>query len=185
MADAYQYTFGGLDVLDRLARQAPQVFEAEVSSFLSWATELLQGEVVDRTPTAAGALRKNIIGRVEVSASGMLGVVGTTVDYAPAIEFGTKPHPVSEEGILAIAEWALRKLPLGQAVSIKTGRALKTPGIEDAALAAAHAIAWKIRTKGSQGAFMFRDAFAANRARVTARWEAMVARAVQHLGGSA
>lgn len=185
MADnTYQYRLLGLDVLERLALRAPDVFETEMRGFFHWAIELLQGEVVDRTPTAAGALRNSILGRVDVSQSGMLGIVSTSLDYAPAIELGTKPHPVSEEGILAIAEWAKRKLPLGQAVSIKTKRPLKTPGIDEAALSAAHAIAWKIRAKGSEGAFMFRDAFAANSARVLSRWSAMVQRAVQHLGSA-
>ena len=181
MADnTYQYRLVGLDVLERLAQRAPDVFDAEMGKFFEWALSLLKSEVVERTPNADGALRESVFARVDVSATGMLGVIGTTLNYAPAVEFGTKPHPVSEAGILAIADWARRKLPLGQAPGKRAA-----PGSLDAeALRVAHAIAWKIRAKGSQGAFMFRDAFAANSARVLSRWSAMVQRAVQHLGSA-
>ena len=173
----YQYRLVGLDVLERLAQRAPDVFDTEMRGFFSWATKLLEGEVVNRTPTAAGALRRSILGRVEVSESGMLGIISTSLDYAPAIEFGTKPHPVSEEGILAIAEWARRQLPLGQ----ETGKRMARSALDAEALRVAHAIAWKIRAKGSQGAFMFRDAFAANRVRVLERWNMIVLRATRLL----
>lgn len=185
MADGYTMTFPRLAEVTEAMARAPQIAQEELERFFAWALPLLEGEVADRTPTAEGMLRRSIIGRTEATPGGMLGVVGTPLDYAPAVELGTKPHPVSAAGILAIAEWAKRKLPLGQAVSLKTGRPLKNKGIDEAALSAAHAIAWKIRRKGTQGAFMFRDAFLANQARVAAEFERAAERMVQRIGGAA
>ena len=120
-----------------------------------------------------------------IGATGMVGVVGTALPYALPVELGTKPHPVSAEGILAIAAWAAHKLPLGQAVSLKTGRPLKNQGVEEAALAAAHRIAWKIKHHGSKGHFMFRDAFAANQGAIARRWRETVDTIVSRVWGGA
>jgi len=185
MSEALRFQLRGLDVVAAALERAPEVVREELSRFFAWVLPHLASEVQDRTPTADGHLRNSIIGRSEVTASGMLGVVGTALDYAPAVELGTKPHPVSESGILALAEWAMKKLPLGQAVSLKTGRPLKNKGVEQMALSAAHAIAWKIRHHGSQGAFMFRDAFVANRPQVEQRFERTVAAIVQRIGSGA
>jgi hypothetical protein len=185
MSDSYRFDLRGFDVVAAALAKAPEVVRDEMSRFFAWVLPHLTSEVRDRTPTAEGHLRNSIIGRSEATANGMLGVVGTALDYAPAVELGTKPHPVSEAGIMALAEWAMRKLPLGQAVSIKTGRPLKNKSAEAMALSAAHAIAWKIRRHGSQGAFMFRDSFAANQAQVAARFARTVEAIVQRIGGSA
>lgn len=185
MTDGYTFQLRGLDVVAAALAQSPEVVREELNRFFAWALPHLTSEVQDRAPTADGNLRRSIIGRSEATASGMLGVVGTSLDYAPAVELGTKPHPVSETGILALAEWAMKKLPLGQAVSFKTGRPLKSKGVEEMALSAAHAIAWKIRHHGSKGVFMFRDAFNANRLQVEQKFEQTVARIVQRIGGGA
>lgn len=185
MTDSYRFDLPRLDVVTAALAQAPEIVRDELNRFFAWALPHLTSEIADRTPASEGHLRRSIIGRTEVTPNGMLGIIGTPLDYAPAVELGTKPHPVSEAGILAIAEWAKRKLPLGQAVSLKTGRPLKAKGVEEAALSAAHAIAWKIRHRGTQGAFMFRDAFTANRATVIAKFEATVDRIVARIGGAA
>lgn len=185
MTDAYRFRLRGLDVVVAALEQAPEVVREELNRFFAWALPHLTSEVQDRAPTADGHLRRSIIGRSEVTSAGMLGVVGTALDYAPAVELGTKPHSVSESGILALAEWAMKKLPLGQAVSLKTGRPLKSKGVEEMALSAAHAIAWKIRHHGSQGAFMFRDAFNANKAQVEQQFDQTVDRIVKRIGGAA
>lgn len=186
MTDSYRFDLSRLDVVTAALAQAPEIVGDELNGFFAWALQHLTSEIVDRTPTSGhGALRSSIIGRTEVTPNGMLGVIGTSLDYAPAVELGTRPHPVSEAGILAIAEWAKRVLPLGQRFSAKTRRPLKTKGVEEAALSAAHAIAWKIHHHGTQGAFMFRDAFTANRATVIAKFEATVDRIVARIGGAA
>lgn len=61
--------------------------------------------------------------------------------HAGIIELGARPHAVSEEGIAAIAEWARIKLNMQ----------------EEEALAVARGVAWKLRAKGQEGKFVFRD----------------------------
>lgn len=187
MADdgAYRIGFPNLAELIAAFDRAPQVVAEEMGSFFYNVLPLLESDVVKRTPAAEGNLRRNIVSRHEISPTRILGVVGTTIGYATAVERGTKPHPVSEEGILRLAQWAKRKLPLGQAVSVKTGRPLKVKGLDELALSAAHAIAWKIWHRGTPGAFMFRDAFSANRRRVEGEYMTAWRRIIDRIGASA
>lgn len=185
MADQYSYSLPRLGEVTQALAAAPQVVASELDRFFAIVLPQLTSEIVDRTPASQGHLRQSIIGSSSVNESGFLGVISTPLNYAMPVELGSRPHPVSEEGILQIAEWAKRTLPLGQSVSLKTGRPLKAKGVEEAALAAAHAIAWKIRAKGSKGAFMFRDAFQQNRAWVIAQFEQAVDRIVRRIGGAA
>lgn len=184
MSDYYHVELVGLDRLAASIGRGPEVVQEEMVRFFAWALPHLTSEVQDRTPATEGHLRNSIIGRSEVSPARILGVVGTSLDYAPAVELGTRPHPVSMAGMYALAEWAIKNLPLGQAVSIKTGRPLKVKGLDELALDAAHAIAWKIRHYGTEGRFMFRDAFEANVATIKEKWIATVERIAARLGGA-
>lgn len=181
MTEVATFALPRLEVLVASLAKAPEIVAEELSRFFAWAMPHLASEVQDRTPTSQGMLRQSIIGSTQATATGMLGVVGTPLNYAPPVELGSKPHQVSEAGILALAEWAKRKLPLGQAVSLKTGRPLKSKGLEEAALSAAHAIAWKIKHRGTEGAFMFRDAFALNQAGVVREFDQVVDRILQRI----
>lgn len=183
--DDYAFSFRNLRTVTAALDSSPAIAVDEIDRFLNTVLPGLQAEIVDRTPESQGHLRSSIIHRHNVSETGWLGVVGTPLNYALPVELGSKPHPVSEEGILALAEWAKRKLPLGQTVSIKTGRALKNKSLEEAALSAAHAIAWKIRAKGTQGAFMFRDAFEKNRNWVLQMFDQAVTRIARRIGDGA
>lgn len=185
MAEDYKFAFRGLDKVSAALARSPAVVVEEIDRFLHTVLPGLEAEVKDRTPTGQGHLRASILSRSDVNETRWLGVIGTPLAHAVPVELGTKPHPVSEEGILAIAEWAKRKLPLGQAVSIKTGRPLKDRGIDEAALSAAHAIAWKIRHHGTQAAHMFRDAYLANSAWVLRQFDVAVGRIVQRIGDQA
>ena len=175
----------GMDRLNRALLQAPKMVQKEKRDYIDWAVTHLTAEVQERTPTGDGHLRRSIKGTLAVSPVGVIGIVGSPLPYVVPVELGTKPHPVSEEGILAIAAWVMHKIPLGQSVSLKTGRPLKNRGAEEAALGIAHAIAWKIRRVGSKGHFMFKKAFDANQGTLTRRWNATVARIVKRLGGDA
>jgi hypothetical protein len=89
---------------------------------------------------------------------------------AGIVELGARPHPVSKEGIEAIARWVQRKLgivgvhgPVQQKVNAKTGKVtFKQPrkfvDITDEAMQIANAIAWKIRHHGQEGRFVFAEA---------------------------
>jgi len=184
MAELMHFELRGLDVVQRAWAQAPEVVDDEIRRFLLWATSHLQAEVADRTPTTFGQLRGSILGTVDATPSGLLGVVGTSLDYAPAVELGTKPHFMGRKGIDALTEWVKQKIPLGQAVSAKTGRPLKTPGIDQAARGVAFAIARKIAKHGTKGAFMFLNAFNANKALVEDRFDQTVATIASRLQGT-
>lgn len=175
----------GLDRLNRALMQAPDMVQEEIKRYLKWAVTHMKAEVQDRTPTGEGHLRRSIIGQTEVSVSGMLGVVGSPLEYATPVELGTRPHPVSEEGIMAITKWVMHKIPLGQAVSLKTGRPLKNADVNARAKRIANAIAWKIQREGSEGHFMFERALNANWYTLSQRWEETVERIVYRLGSVA
>ena len=183
--DAIQIGFPNIAELTAAFDRAPGVVDEEMGVFFARILPHLEAEVIDRTPAAEGSLRSSIVSRREISPGSILGVVGTALGYAPAVEHGTKPHPVSEEGILRLAEWAKRKLPLGQAVSVKTGRPLKVKGLDELALSAAHAIAGKIRHHGTKGAGMFAAAFAANRDRILGEYETAWRRIIQRIEAGA
>lgn len=92
--------------------------------------------------------------------------------HAGIVELGARPHPVSEEGIQAIAEWVKRKLMAGEIReargALRRAERRKDPtaaswrkateaNIEERALRIANAIAWKIRRSGQVGRYIFRD----------------------------
>lgn len=183
MADGdYQIRFPDLDDWAATLARAPEMVIDEMNRFFARIMPMLESEIVDRTPTDLGNLRRSIVGRREISPERIIGVIGTPLSYAPVVEHGARPHPVSEAGILALAEWAKRKLPLGQTFSPKTGRPLKTKGLDEAAMSAAHAIAWRIRHRGTKGSFMFRDAYRANGGRVAGEYLATWRRILDRLG---
>ncbi len=71
-----------------------------------------------------------------------------TMPYAPVIEYGCAPHPVSEEGVRAIERWAQRKVRVEYRT--KQGNTRKRKLKEDEAREMAEAVAWKIRMRGQE-----------------------------------
>jgi hypothetical protein len=101
-------------------------------------------------------LGKGLIARAVRFVNGMtLAELRNTAPHAGIVELGARPHPVSPEGIQAIADWALRNLDLGTVVGpVKRGgggrRKMERDAREAAAMAVAQAIAWKIRKYGQE-----------------------------------
>lgn len=185
MADFIRFDLRGMEVVQKAYAVAPEVVREEVLRFLNGVTAHLTAEVVDRTPTTFGDLRRSIHGSIEQTPLGWVGIVGTPLDYAPPVELGSKPHFVGAKGIDALTDWVKQKIPVGQAVSVKTGRPMKSKSADTAARGIAFAIAQKIARHGTQGAFMFKKTFEANQAAVQAQFSLAVARIVQRIGGSA
>lgn len=156
---------GGATLL-RALQQAPEVVAEELRRFAQAAVPYLEAEVKDRTPAVHGLLRASIAGSVGSVASGVLGVVGTAQPYAVPVELGTKPHfpPVQ-----ALEDWVQARL-----------------GARGADI---RRIAWlvarKIARHGTQGQFMFRDAFAAAQPELTRQFDAAVARIAARIDGGA
>jgi len=135
----------GFDELVDLFAQAPELVQQEMTK-AAWASSMrVEREVRDRTPKGANGFLGMSIAALDpvVIPSGVLGIVGTSLNYAPAVEMGAKRHmpPVQP-----LVEWAEVVLGLD--------------GKE--AQQAAWAIALKIARKGTEGKHMFRDGFAAS-----------------------
>jgi len=156
-----------MERLLNLFAKAPTVVQQETLVFLEGAMSHLRGEVVERTPTSFGLLRQSVIDAVHVTPSGMLGVVGSPLDYATPVELGSKPHGVGKAGIEALTDWASQKFGAGP--------------VEAANIA--HAVAWKIRRHGTKPVFMFKRALEENRAELAAQFAAMVRRIGAQVGG--
>ncbi|WP_146027251.1 hypothetical protein [Bowmanella denitrificans] len=110
---------------------------------------LLQRELADASPGGAtGFYRRahNFAGPIQVGQD-YVGVVGNPLNYAVPVELGTKPH---FPPIAPLLDWVETVLGLDGSEAEQV----------------AYAIAWKIKHKGTEGQFVYRDTFAANEHRV-------------------
>ncbi|MDF1622519.1 MAG: hypothetical protein P1V33_03495 [Pseudohongiella nitratireducens] len=142
-----------LPQLEQLWQSAPEITLREVKRSMTEALMLLERETIERAPEGRGGssgLRGGITA-LEPVASGTSGdviglVVGTAAHTVP-VEVGTRPHFVP---IRPLQDWVEYKL-----------------GLEgDEARSVAFAISRTIAKKGTEGKFMFRDAFAQNEQQV-------------------
>lgn len=136
----------------RALGESPELF-AEAFVPAAWEAALLvQREVVERTPRGAtAALANSIQARdPEILPEGVIAAVGTSLSYAEPVELGTRPHMPPVEPIQL---WVQAKL-----------------GISDPEEAerVAYLIAWKIKARGTEGAFMFEKGLEATEEQVRA-----------------
>lgn len=161
-----------VNALEHAWRVAPELVREELTAAMWEAELLLQREVQELTPvgvTSAGGLKGSILAREpEVLGNSVIGVTGTPVAYAVPVEFGTKPHPVSEAGVTALTDWAMHKLGYTEKEAKKV----------------AYGIAWNIRHHGTPAVGMFHRAFAANQAQVVRMFDAARTRIVARLAGA-
>ncbi len=154
-------------------KQAPQMVIEELTAATYQAEMLLEREVKELTPVGvggAGGLRGNIHSSApEVLSDTVIGMVGSSLSYAEPVELGTKPHPVSEAGVMAIEDWVRHKLGIGD----KEARSV------------AYLVARKIRREGTPAYGMFHRALAYNRDQLRAIYEAAALRIIQRLAGVA
>ncbi|MBK6402096.1 MAG: HK97 gp10 family phage protein [Rhodocyclaceae bacterium] len=155
-----------LAILARAFAAAPELARDEARRFLHAATEYLKGEVVERTPAAAGTLRASIAAAVEEDGPGLLGVVATALDYAVPVELGTRPH---KPPIEPLEQWVRTRLGL----------------TDKAAASAARRIQWKIAHYGTPAAGMFHRGVAAGRANVERLFADGMARLRDRIVGAA
>lgn len=157
----------GFDELVDLWIQAPELVHAEMTK-AAWASSLrVEKEVRERTPKGANGFLAMSIAALEpvVIPGGVMGLVGTSLNYAEPVELGTKPHMPP---IQPLIEWVEVVL-----------------GLEgEAAEQAAQSIAWKIAKKGTEGAFMFRDGFAASEDYIKRKFRQALANIRNSLAGA-
>lgn len=149
---------------------APQMVIEELTAATYEAEMLLERETKDLTPVGvggAGGLRGNIQSDVpQVLGNTVIGVMGSTLNYAEAVELGTYPHAVSAAGVQAIEDWVRHKLGIG----------------DKEAQRVADAVAWKIRMHGTPAVGMFHRALSWNKAQLEQIYAAAAGRIVQRLG---
>lgn len=162
----------GVDVselrrLQEAFKAAPQMVQRELQAFVTEATAFLQAEVQERTPTTHGTLRGSIIGNVTVlDGLGVQGVVGTALNYAEAVELGTRPHMPPVEPLI---DWVRQKFGL-------SGKEAKS---------AAWRVARSIARRGTPAVGMFHFAWRDNRDQVAAKFAETVRRITTQIGGAA
>lgn len=153
--------------LEAAFKAAPELVQEEMRGFMTEATALLQGEVQSRTPTTHGTLRGSIIGSVtELEGGiGVQGVVGSALEYAEAVELGTRPHmpPVAP-----LVDWVRQKFGLS--------------GKE--AQSAAWRVARGIARHGTPAAGMFHFAWRDNQAQILSMFKARMQRITAQLGST-
>lgn len=158
-----------LPQLQDLWARSPEITERELGRSMTEAVFLLEREVLERTPEGIGGtagLKGGIAAIPPAAPSGISGeviglVIGSAAHTVP-IEMGTKPHFAP---IRPLQDWVEYKL-----------------GLEGAeAKSVAYAIRQTIARKGTEGKFMFRDAFAANEQQVEQILLAALPRIVQEL----
>lgn len=104
-------------------KKAPDVVREELSAAVMESEMLLEREVKDLTPTTQGILRASFASHAPVVlADTVLGVMGTSVDYAVPVELGTKPHwaPIN-----ALVDWVQHKLGYTGEKAEKVARAVQ------------------------------------------------------------
>ncbi|MDD5276742.1 MAG: hypothetical protein PHR16_11770 [Methylovulum sp.] len=151
---------------------APDIMLRHLSVAIDEGLLLAQREIAERTPAGAHQLlRKSILAGEAVEYAhpvpgGVMGVVGTSINYAVPVELGTSPH---FPPLAPLEDWAIAKLGMErtQAKSV------------------AWAIAKKIATVGTDGAFMFRDGFAAVNPYIQTRLAKAVDDALAEIAGQA
>lgn len=134
---AYSIELGNLRKLQDALRKAPQMVVEELERATIDADKLIEREVQERIPTSHGTLRTSVFSEEQVSATGVLGVVGTPLNYAIPVELGTRPHMPPIEPLM---DWVKQNLSIQG---------------EKAARGAAFAIAKKISVRGTAGKFPF------------------------------
>lgn len=160
------FEFDATDVAKLAAamEKSPEIVEDELGRFMHAATQHMQAEVQERTPTTHGTLRASIIGDVRVLPGiGIEGVVGTSLAYAVPVELGSGPHMPPVEPLV---EWAKQKL------------GVRGKEAESAAWGIAKAIA----KRGTVGVGMFHRALAANRQQLLEQFGECVRRITTRIG---
>jgi HK97 gp10 family phage protein len=103
MAESFRVE--GLDEFRRALRRFPKVAKRGAKRGMKRGVLRVQRSARQSAPVDTGRLRASIAYVVRVLANGVRGIVGSAVEYAPFVEFGTRPH---WPPIAALETWARR-----------------------------------------------------------------------------
>lgn len=121
------------ELIAQLLRKYPQQTVLAMQTAMIETTTYIEARIKNDSPAATGLLRDSWTSLVEVSDSGITGIVGTASMYALPVELGSKPHTPP---IQPIREWVVLKL-----------------GVDDDVERVAWGIVNKIRKYGTKGQF--------------------------------
>ena len=167
MAEMFRYRYDDSEVR-HLAAAYPGIFMEETERVLLLITARLEADVVQGTPRGVGGaagLAGSIFGEVQHSGVSVRGIVGTPVAYGDVVELGRRPG--SFPPVAPIALWAERKLGVSATE----------------AESAAFLIARKIFHRGTEGAYMFRNAWRARQQWVDQMLRSIPGRIMSRIGG--
>lgn len=155
----------GIRQVAGMFNQAPVIALEELLSAMVESDLFLQREVMERTPTAHGLLRNSIFTEERVNADGVIGVVGSPLNYAEYVELGTRPHFPPIEPLI---DW------------------VKTKGIatDEEAEQIAYRIARAIAVRGTLAVGMFNRAFAYGVPQIERRFEMARDRVLERMGSA-
>jgi hypothetical protein len=163
---AWSIDFQELEALTAAMARNPLVVREELLAAVTEADLLLAREVSERAPVGAGGaagLKGSIFSVEEVSESGVIGLVGTPVQYAAPVELGTRPHFPPVEPLV---DWVRVKLGIVE---------------EREARGVAFLVARKISRKGTKAQRPFGLTFEAQEAQVGEIFERATARIAERL----
>lgn len=163
-----QIDIQGWAELEAAWAKAPQIVREELTAAMWQAELLLQREAQELTPVGiggAGGLRGSIHAQEpEVLANAVIGVTGTSLNYAQSVEVGTRPHWAP---IQPLEDWVRHKLGI-------TGKE---------AASVARRVQFGIAQHGTPAVGMFHRSFNANRAQAATMFGAARNRIAARLGG--
>lgn len=153
----------------RFLTQAPEIAHEEMAAGVEEALQLLEREVKENTPVGVHSLLRGSIAHrlrgegVEIGA-GAVGEVFSPLNYAAAVELGTKPH---FPPLAPLRDWVQRKLGVDASRSESV----------------AFLVARKIAKRGTKAAKMFATALNDNASQVNSILAARVRRIADRLTG--
>lgn len=158
-------TLAGLDAFHRGLSAAPEITRQEMLRAMTTATLLVEREVKEAMPKATGLTAGSITSDAFSTPAGVMGIVGSAQASAAFVELGTKPHPVSRAGRVALESWVRTKLGIS---------AKEAPGV-------AYLIARKIARKGTKAQRSFEKSLAATQGQVLRMFEAAASQVAAHI----
>ncbi len=170
MAHAVRMDIQQSAALQSAAERMPDIYIDEMTG-ATWEAELLfERDVKELTPVGiggGGGLRGSISSREPVVlANNVIGEVGTPLSYAVPVELGTEPHMPP---IQPLADWAEQVLGIGGNEAWRVGTA----------------IAFKIKARGTEGAFMFERGLKANEKHIQVIYSRAAKRIIDRVEGHA
>jgi hypothetical protein len=159
-------TAQGLSQIQELWQNSPAIVQDELSKAMNESVAHAQYQVVSRTPIGAGDgghLAASINSEVLINPAVSIGFVGTSKQYAEAVELGTRPHMPP---ITPLVNWveAVLGLENNEAEEVAT------------------LIALKIRARGTEGKYMFEQGLAASEPFIQERFEEAMKALLNELG---